>query len=125
VIFSRVPYRKLISFWSNSSPNIYVIIVSTHSAVSSGSSNNNKMVKLLIINNTCQEGLSEIETRYPEHTWYTILNPILEKFQSTKIEIKDYEINGSYTKIISNKLDAAEITGDALKFTKTKISPVP
>jgi len=88
------------------------------------------MVKLLIINNTCQEGLSEIETRYPEHTWYTILNPILEKFQSTKIEIKDYEIkdyvtNGSYTKIISNKLDAAEITGDALKFTKTKISPVP
>ena len=33
---------------------------------------------------TCEEWLGEVEARYPEGTWGTILDPILEKLQSEK-----------------------------------------
>lgn len=33
---------------------------------------------------TCQEGLSEVEARDPEHTGSPVLNPVLEKLQPAK-----------------------------------------
>jgi len=33
---------------------------------------------------TCEEGLCEVETRHPEGTWSTIVNPVLEEGKSGK-----------------------------------------